>query len=194
MKLPYYLFGFVSRVVRHLTTKYHKSRFAEAGAGGCVGYGFKANYPQYVHLGSDVEISDYCWVSFAVDIQFDEETLRKPKVHIGNRSYIGRFATIACMQEVTIGNDVLISDRVFIGDCYHGFDRADLPIKDQGVYSHGSVVIDDGAWIGIGVAILPNVHIGRNAVIGANSVVRCDVPDFHVAAGVPARIIRDLRQ
>jgi serine acetyltransferase len=194
MKLPHYLFGFVSRVVRHLTTKYHKNRFAEAGAGGCVGYGFKANYPQYVHLGSDVEINDYCWVSFAVDTQSDGRVLRKPKVLIGNRSYIGRFATIACMQEVTIGNDVLISDRVFIGDCYHGFDRADLPIKNQGVYSHGPVVLDDGAWIGIGVAILPNVHIGRNAVIGANSVVRCDVPDFHVAAGVPARIIRDLRQ
>jgi len=194
MKFLHYLFNFISRLARRFMTDVYKSSFAEAGKGGSIGYGFKANYPQYVYLGSDVEINDNCWISLAVNTQNDAEVLCKPKVRIGSRSYIGRFATIACMQEVTIGNDVLISDRVYIGDCYHGFDRTDLPIKDQNLYSPGAVVIDDGAWIGIGVAILPNVHIGRNAVIGANSVVRCDVPDYHAVAGVPARIIRDLRE
>lgn len=194
MNFLHYLFNFISRLVRHFMTNYHKSSFAEAGKGGRIGYGFKTNYPQYVYLGSNVEINDCCWISLDVNAQCDGDVLCKPKVRIGSGSYIGRFATIACMHEVTIGNDVLISDRVFIGDCYHGFDCTDLPIKDQSLYSTGAVVIDDGAWIGIGVSIMPNVHIGKNAVIGANSVVKCDVPAYHVAAGVPARIIRDIRK
>ena len=54
---------------------------------------------------------------------------------------------------------------------------------------HNNVVIGDGTWIGIGVSILPNVRIGKNCIIGANAVVTHDVPDYHVAIGVPAKNI-----
>jgi acetyltransferase-like isoleucine patch superfamily enzyme len=192
--LHYFIFS-ISRIVRCIATYYYKNSLAGAGDRVRLGWGFKANYPQRVYLGSDVEINNYCWISLLpVNSQSgDADQICDPKVHIGSRTYIGRFATIACMNEVSIGEDVLISDRVFIGDCYHGFDRPDLPIKGQYMFSPGAVTIGDGAWIGIGVSILPNVHIGKNAVIGANSVVRCDVPDYHIAAGVPAKIIRDTR-
>lgn len=195
MNILYNFVHAISRLWRFIVTSFYKNRLAEAGKRVHLGWGFKANHPQCVYLGSDVQINEHCWISLLpVNTQRgDADQFCDPKVHIGSRTYIGRFATIACMNEVTIGEDVLISDRVFIGDCYHGFDRMDLPVKDQYLYSPGAVVIDNGAWIGIGVVILPNVHIGKNAVIGANSVVRCDIPDYHIAAGVPARIIRDIR-
>ena len=65
-------------------------------------------------------------------------------------------------------------------------------MMDQGIASVAPVVIREGAWLGQGVVVCPGVTIGRNAVIGANSVVRHDVPDRCVAAGVPARVIRKI--
>jgi acetyltransferase-like isoleucine patch superfamily enzyme len=56
------------------------------------------------------------------------------------------------------------------------------------------VVIGFGADIGTGAVILPGVRVGANAIIGAGAVVNHDVPDFAVAAGVPARVMRDRRE
>jgi len=56
-----------------------------------------------------------------------------------------------------------------------------------------AVRIGDGSWIGHGAVILPGVTIGRHVVVGANSVVTSDIPDFSVAVGSPARVIRQLR-
>ncbi|MBK8743875.1 MAG: acyltransferase [Propionivibrio sp.] len=118
----------------------------------------------------------------------------QPELRIGDGCYIGRFGTLACINRVILGRDVMISDRVFIGDAVHGFARSDLPVRDQYLTSKGSVEIGDGTWIGIGVSILPNVAIGRNCVIGANSVVTRDVPDFCVVAGNPAKVIRSIAE
>ena len=52
--------------------------------------------------------------------------------------------------------------------------------------------IGDGSWLGHGTVVLPGAQIGRHGVVGANSVVTGDVPDFSVAAGAPARVIRSL--
>jgi acetyltransferase-like isoleucine patch superfamily enzyme len=117
-----------------------------------------------------------------------------PHCSIGSGTYIGRFATLACINRITIGRDVLISDRVFIGDSEHGFIRTDLPVKNQCMNSPCPVDTGDGTWIGIGVSILPNVCIGNNCVIGAGTVVTRDVPSFSVVAGVPARIIQRLEK
>ena len=58
------------------------------------------------------------------------------------------------------------------------------------MFSPGPVSIGDGSWLGIKVAVMPNVSIGKGCVIGANSVVTRDVPDYHIAAGAPARVIK----
>ena len=189
-----WLADFPRRLRRRLNTLIVVPQLARAGSGVSLGAGFRVNHPEFVHIGDGVEINDFCWISLLL-VNSERGAIAltcRPKVSIGDRTYVGRFATLACMDSIEIGNDVLISDRVFIGDCNHGSTRTDLPIKDQYLTSPGKVVIGDGAWLGIGVSILPNVRIGRNAVIGANSVVCEDVADFHVAAGVPARILRRL--
>jgi acetyltransferase-like isoleucine patch superfamily enzyme len=86
----------------------------------------------------------------------------------------------------------MCSDRCYIGDCYHGYDEKDVAIIDQYLFSPGPIRIGDGSWLGIGVAVLPGVTIGRNCIIGANAVVKTDVPDHHIAAGNPARIVREI--
>lgn len=192
MRVIAWLADFSRRLQRRLSTALFVPQLAKAGRRVSLGKGFRVNHPEFVHLGDDVEINDFCWISL-LPVNSERggvSSSHRPRVSIGDRTYIGRFATIACMDGIEIGNDVLISDRVFIGDCNHGSTRTDLPVKDQYLTSPGKVVIGDGAWLGIGVSVLPNVRIGKNAVIGANSVVREDVPDFHVAAGVPARVLR----
>jgi maltose O-acetyltransferase len=55
------------------------------------------------------------------------------------------------------------------------------------------VRVGAGSWLGIGVAVLPGVTIGEGCVVGANAVVTSDLPDYSIAVGVPARILRNLK-
>lgn len=91
---------------------------------------------------------------------------------------------------MVIEPNVLIARYVYISDHTHAYQSGDRAIKDQGITKVSPVRICEGAWLGQGAVICPGVTIGRNAVVGANSVVRHDVPDFCVAAGVPAKVIR----
>jgi acetyltransferase-like isoleucine patch superfamily enzyme len=163
-------------------------RLRAAGAGVRLGPGIRIEHPECVELGAGVRLSAHCWISVAAP----RPDAPPPLVVIGAGTYIGRFATLACAGRLTIGERVLVSDRVFIGDARHEYTNRDLPIMDQPLAFAGPVVIGDGTWIGIGAAILPNVTIGRHCVIGANAVVTRDVPDHHVAVGVPARILRSI--
>ena len=90
---------------------------------------------------------------------------------------------------ITLEDDVLLGPNVSIYSSTHKFEDPTKPIKDQG-YSVKPVLLKKGCWIGINVVILPGVTIGRNAVIGANSVVNADIPDFAIAVGSPAKVIR----
>ena len=74
----------------------------------------------------------------------------------------------------------------------HVYQDTTRPISHQGITAQG-IVIEDGAWIGAGAIILDGVRVGRNAVVGAGAVVTRDVPAYILAAGNPARVVRDLR-
>lgn len=68
-----------------------------------------------------------------------------------------------------------------------------VPIYDQGFYVSREVMLREGCWIGANVVILPGVTIGKNAVIGAGSIVTKSIPDFCVAAGNPAKVIKQIQ-
>ncbi len=110
------------------------------------------------------------------------------KVELGNNSDIG----LRCRLngKVIIGNDVIMGPDVLVYTQNHNTSRSDIPIKYQGVTEEKSVTIGDGCWICSRVIILPGVHIGKNSVIGAGSVVTKDIPDYAIAAGNPAKVVR----
>lgn len=183
------LLNLIGRLLRKLDRAIGSTTLAQlkdTGEGIMLGRGVQIEHPEYVSIGDRVHLNDYCWLSVAVN----NDVCERPELSIGSGTYIGRFGTLACINRLVIGHNVLISDRVFIGDSAHGYALNSVPIKEQPMSSPGPVTVGDGTWIGIGVAVLPNVKIGRNCVIGANSVVTRDVPDFCVAAGNPARVIR----
>ena len=93
---------------------------------------------------------------------------------------------------ITIEDDVLIGSGVHIYVDKHNFDNTEKPIIDQGHHQSEGVILKKGAWVGAGSIILPGVTIGENAVIGAGSVVTRSVPAKVVAAGNPAKVIREI--
>jgi acetyltransferase-like isoleucine patch superfamily enzyme len=118
-----------------------------------------------------------------------------PIITIGDRVSINYDCHIGCVNEITIGNDVLLASRVYISDHSHGapdYHDIDMPPSARKVFSKGPVVIEDGVWIGEGACILPGVRIGRHAIVGANAVVTCDVPPYTIVGGVPARSLKTL--
>lgn len=110
-------------------------------------------------------------------------------VKIGDRCLIGRNSSLVGHRHIHVGNDVWTGHSVYITDMNHGYEDVTRPISVQN-QAERPVNIGDGSWLGFGSVILPGVTIGRNVTVGANSVVTHDLPDFCVAAGVPARIIR----
>jgi len=94
---------------------------------------------------------------------------------------------------------ILIEDNVMLGmgvHIYvnnHKFDNIKLPIIEQGYYPSEDVCIKEGAWIGANAIILPGVIVGKNVVIGAGSVVTKSIPDFSVAVGNPAKVIKTIQ-
>jgi len=169
---------------------YHE--FANIGKGARLGRFVRIDSPDCVSIGSNVYIGDYTWISSPkLNYQRDEPPKElHPRINIRDGTYIGRFTTIACISKIDIGKKVMFSDRCYIGDCYHGYRKKDIPIIDQYLYSPGPIGVGDGTWIGINVSILPKVTIGKQCIVGANSVVTKNIPDYHIAAGNPAEVIR----
>lgn len=193
-KLLFVLWNKLSGFRRKLVNFPYNWSIGNLGENVHLGYGLRIEYPEYLSIGNHVYINDFVWFSilkFNRQLNFSDIEL-KPHITIGDGTYIGRFATISCMNNIKIGKKVMISDRVFIGDASHGYIDKDLAIIDQYMFSPGPIKIGDESWIGINVSILANVTIGKHCIIGANSVVTKDIPDYHIAAGIPAKIIRKI--
>lgn len=145
----------------------------------------------YIELGDNVNIKRNLQIE-AIDSHNGEKF--KPRIKIGNGVSINYNVHIGACNEVIIQDRALIASRVFITDHYHGKTSREtlcIPPSDRILFSKGSVIIEEEAWIGEGVAIMPGVTIGRNAIVGANSVVTHDVPPYAVVGGVPAKIIKE---
>lgn len=114
----------------------------------------------------------------------------KGEIKAGAKSYIGDFSTAYAHEgnKIVIGKNVRVSHNVRIythsAIADQDFSKETLEIKT------GDVIIEDYAWIGANVFINPGVRIGKNSVVGANSVVTKDIPDNTIYGGVPAKLIK----
>ena len=119
----------------------------------------------------------------------------QPCLEIGNDVIINHRCHIGVINHIRIGNHVLIGSNVLITDHSHGMskDVIDVPVFERPLESKGSVIIKDNVWLGDNVSIMPGVNIGKCSIVGANSVITHDIPDYCVAVGSPARVIKKLR-
>jgi acetyltransferase-like isoleucine patch superfamily enzyme len=141
---------------------------------------------RYVHIGSGTMIGP--GVTLSAGMVPGQECVTDPVVRIGDRCLIGRGSGIVGHLSIEIGDDVWTGHHVYVTDQNHGYGDPDRPISKQ-VQPERPVVIGAGSWLGHGSVVLPGATIGRHGVIGANSVVTGDIPDFSVAVGAPARVV-----
>ena len=142
---------------------------------------------QYISIGEDTLIGE--GVALSAGMVPGQTCISSPVVTIGDRCLIGRGSGIVGHFSIVIGNDVWTGHHVYITDQNHGYEDVHRPISQQS-QPERPVVIGDGSWLGFGSVVLPGVTIGKHCVIGANSVVTRDIPDYSVAVGAPAKVIR----
>lgn len=113
-------------------------------------------------------------------------------LELGNNVEIGNHSTISARGSVILEDGVLTGPHVFISDSNHEYHNPSIHIYKQGpMHKKGDrVLIEEGTWLGTNVVIAGNIHIGKQCVIGANSVVTKDIPDYSVAAGIPCKVLK----
>jgi maltose O-acetyltransferase len=110
-------------------------------------------------------------------------------IEIGHHVSINHHATLSGQGRLVIGNYVLIGPNCNVLTSNHGFSDWKKPILIQSVCV-GPITIEDDVWLGANVVVLPNVKIGRGAIVGANAVVTKDVEAYSIVGGVPAKLIK----
>jgi acetyltransferase-like isoleucine patch superfamily enzyme len=108
-------------------------------------------------------------------------------IRVGRNVFVNHACEFMDRGGITIGDNVLIGPKVNLVTINHPLD----PARRRSTYC-APIAIEDGAWLGAAVSVMPGVTIGRNAVVAANAVVSRDVPRNTVVGGIPARVIRDI--
>ncbi len=146
---------------------------------------------EYIRIGSGTLIGPH--VALSAGMIPGQRCFNETVVSIGDRCLIGRGSGIVGHLSIEIGDDVWTGHHIYITDQNHGFTDPHVPISRQ-VQPERPVRIGDGSWIGNGAVILPGADIGRHVVIGANSVVSGRIPDYSVAVGAPARVVKRISE
>ena len=143
-------------------------------------------------IGDNTIIQSHC--IFGCWEKYGEQQFM-PSITIGNHCSIGEYNHITACNKITIGNGLLTGRYVYIGDNAHGrlsWEEAEIPPVSRHLTSKGEIKIGRNVWIGDKVSIFGGVTIGDNVIIGAGSIVTHDLPDNCMAAGAPAKIVKQL--
>ena len=135
-----------------------------------------------LRLGDSTLLEPGCWLTLGPEAE----------IEIGSGCFLNRGTMLAAVERIEIGDHVMFANGCFVGDGDHRNDDPDVPITWQGFVPRGPVRIGDNVWFGVNCVVTGGVEIGDRAVIGANSVVTRDVPAGTIAAGAPAKVIREI--
>ena len=141
-----------------------------------------------VSIGENVTMIACSDKKIRLTVWTDEKDV--PGISIGDHVLISPGVRISAANHISIADSCMLANQVYITDSdWHGiYNRALTPKKKS------QVVLAENVWVGDSAIICKGVNIGRNSIIGAGSVVTSDIPDNVIAAGNPARIIKDLDQ
>lgn len=163
-------------------------------------------HPRKIHLGNDVVIDD--------NVVLDAKGNDNEGLFIGNGVFVGRNTILSCKNgdividdnanlgfnseifsasRVRVGKNVLMAAYVYLVGGTHTFNRSDIPIIKQERSSQG-IEVGDNSWLGAHAVVFDGVTVGRECIIGAGAVITLDIPDWKIAVGVPAKVVKDRRE
>ncbi|HEX2458007.1 MAG TPA: DapH/DapD/GlmU-related protein [Vicinamibacterales bacterium] len=188
-----------------LRSKLYPGLLGRVGRNVAFGANVVLRHPHKIHIGDNVVIDDNCCL--------DAKGTTNRGIVLGDGVFLGRNTILSCKNgdivldeqanigfnveifsaaTVHVGARTLIAAYTYLVGGDHLFDRVDIPVLHQGRTARG-IDIGENVWLGAHVVVTDGARVGRDAVVGAGAVVVADVPDFYIAAGVPARPIRDRR-
>ena len=167
------LFSFVFKLI-------YSKKFKKLGSSSHIFFPSRIDHPECISVGLNVHIEHGCQLSVH---DLSGELLVSDGVKLGKYNHI-----YSC-NKIVIESNVLTANGVYISVNLHGYKDISVPIMTQDLVIKKAVTISEGAWIGHNVCII-GASIGRNSVVGANSVVLADIPDYCVAVGAPAKVIK----
>ncbi len=188
-----------------LRSKLYPRLLGRMGRNVTFGVNVTLRHPHKIHIGNDVVIDDGCCL--------DAKGTDNEGIVIGNGVFVGRNTILSCKNgdivlddhvnigfnceifsgsRVRLGKNALVAAYTYLVGGDHLYDRIDVPVLYQGRRALG-IDVDDNVWLGAHVVVADGVRIGRDVIIGAGAVVIGNIPDFHIATGVPAKIVRDRR-
>jgi acetyltransferase-like isoleucine patch superfamily enzyme len=189
-----------------LRSKLYPLLLGKCGRNVSFGQNVVLRHPHKIRIGSNVIVDDNCCLdakgSDNDGIDLDDGVFlgrntilscKNGNIHLEERANLGFNCEIFSGGDVRVGKDVLFAAYVYLVGGDHIYDRTDIPVSHQGRTSQG-IVVGDGCWLGAHVVVADGVQIGQDAIVGAGAVVLKNIPDFYVAAGVPARPIKDRRE
>lgn len=143
---------------------------------------------KYISIGNNVMIRDGARIE-CIDTWSNPPKRFNPCFIIDDNVNIEQRFHVACSCSIHIHSSVTIAPDVMILDCAHSIQHIDSNILSNPL-EISPVEIKEYSFIGAGVKILPGVTIGKNTIIGANSVVNRSIPDYSIAVGAPAKVIK----
>ena len=184
-------------------TDEEKKLFGSFGIGAKMRPPFRILNPHRIFIGDHVSIREECYLHAYEDLTklhaFIEDRYKPDfklseyrydsRIVIGREVQVGRNFFISCTNSVQIGNNVTISERVFIGDNNHSFSHPEVPIMQQPNKIGTPIVVGSGSWIGAGASLLGGARLGKNNVVGTLSVVKDAFPDHAVIGAEPAKLL-----
>ena len=142
--------------------------------------------PRCVSIGRNVYIEKNCRIEGVClynNVPFDPSIVFEDNVSVQQNLHL------TCANQIVVGKNTAIAANVSITDIHHPYEDINTPIEQQDIIVK-PVIIGQDCKIYNNAVILPGVHIGKHCTIGANSVVTHDIPDYCVAVGAPARVIK----
>jgi acetyltransferase-like isoleucine patch superfamily enzyme len=188
-----------------LRSKLYPLVLGSVGANVAFGVNVTLRHPHKIHIGDNVVIDDLCCLDakgtdnkgllIGSGVFVGRNTILSCKngdIIIDDRANIGFNCEIFSASRVRVGKDILMAAYTYLVGGDHLYDRTDIPVLQQGRTARG-IDVGDGVWLGTHVVVTDGSTIGRDAIIGAGAVVVGAIPEFAIATGIPAKVVRDRR-
>jgi acetyltransferase-like isoleucine patch superfamily enzyme len=188
-----------------LRSKLYPWLLGRVGRNVVFGVNVTLRHPHKIAIGDNVVIDDQCCL--------DAKGTDNHGIVLGSGVFVGRNTILSCKNgdivvddranlgfnceifsasKVHVGADVLMAAYTYLVGGDHLYDRVDIPVLQQGRTARG-IDVGAGAWLGTHVVVTDGSTVGRDAIVGAGAVVVGEIPEFAIAVGTPAKVVRDRR-
>lgn len=189
-----------------LRSKLYPLLLGACGSNVTFGQNVVLRHPHKIRIGSNVVVDDHVLLDakgkdnqgivLEDGVFIGRNTILSCKngdIHLEERANLGFNCEIFSADRIRVGKDVMLAAYVYLVGGDHMHDRTDIPVSHQGRVGL-PIEVGEGSWLGAHAVVAGGVEIGSHAIIGAGAVVLANVPSYYIAAGVPAKLVKDRRE